>query len=114
LDYLNHYTNMKPENHIEKYLQFMFTSFEERLISLEKLLIEKEKPFLNVDEACYYLGIPKNTIYQYTSKNLLPYYKLGKRIFFKLNDLNNFVLDEKNKYKSVDEINSEKWKSNQK
>ncbi len=54
----------------------------EQLESLKKMIVETEKPFFSMDEASAYMGLPKNTLYQYTSRNLLPYYKTGKRAYF--------------------------------
>ncbi len=90
-----------------KYLELI----SEEIKSLKRILIEKEKPFLTMDEASTYMGLPKNTLYQYTSKNLLPYYKTGKRVYFKIEELNDFILNKKNRYASRKEIISEKTKS---
>jgi excisionase family DNA binding protein len=80
----------------------------ERLDTIEKLLIKEQKPFLNIKAASEYLGISKNTLYTYTSKNAIPYYKLrGRRVYFKIDDLDNFILNKKNRYKSNDEIEME-------
>lgn len=80
------------------------TTYEE----LENVIIEKQKPFLTMDEACKYLGISKATAYGYTSKGILPHYKLqNRKLYFKTDELNKFVLNEKNRVKSVKEIESE-------
>ena len=63
-----------------------------------------------MEEASTYMGLPKNTLYQYTSRNLLPYYKTGKRVYFKIEDLNQFILNEQNRYASQEELNREKFK----
>ncbi len=77
----------------------------EKLDSIQKTLVEKEKPFLSIDQASEYLGISKNTLYGYTSKGILPFYKpQNRKIFFRIEDLNQFVLDKKNKRISQDEI----------
>jgi len=41
-----------------------------------------EKVFINAREASEVLGVKENTIYQYTSKGLLPRYKKHGRIYF--------------------------------
>ena len=65
------------------------------------MLIEKKKPFLSIDEASQYLGISKNTLYSYTSKGILPFYKMQRRkIYFRIEDIDEFVLNEKNRMKS--------------
>ena len=75
------------------------------LTSIQTTLDSIEKPFLTIDEASRYLGISKNTLYGYTSKKILSYYKLqGRRIFFKREDLESFVLNEGNRKSSHSEI----------
>lgn len=76
-----------------------------KLDSLQKALIDKEKPFLTIDEASEYLGISKNTLYGYTSKNIIPFYKIqGRKLYFKIDDLNKFILNKKNRSASQSEI----------
>ncbi len=70
----------------------------DRIDELQNLLRKKRKPFLTIQEASEYLGISKNTLYGYTSKGILPFYKLrNRKIYFKISDLNNFVLSPKNR-----------------
>ena len=73
----------------------------DKLSEIRKLLVNKEKPFLTIDEASKYLGISKNTIYGYTAKGILPFYKIqGRKIYFRIEDIDEFVLNEKNKVKN--------------
>ncbi|MES2795434.1 MAG: helix-turn-helix domain-containing protein [Bacteroidota bacterium] len=46
-----------------------------------KTSVDDNKP-MSVDEASEFLGLPKNTIYQFTSKRILPHKKIGRRIVF--------------------------------
>jgi excisionase family DNA binding protein len=62
---------------------------------------------LSMEEAAEYLGIPKATLYQFTSKRLIPFRKLGRRIVFVKADLATF-LDSKKK-RSVEKIEREVW-----
>ena len=57
-----------------------------------------------MDEASDYLSIPKNTLYQYSSNNQIPYYKQGKKVFFSIEELNNFILDKSNRFMSRQEM----------
>jgi excisionase family DNA binding protein len=52
---------------------------------------ELNKPYLSLEEAANYLSLKKSTIYQYTSKNLIPHYKFRRRILFKISELNEFI-----------------------
>ncbi|MGY5351016.1 helix-turn-helix domain-containing protein [Wenyingzhuangia sp. IMCC45533] len=37
---------------------------------------------IGINEASKFLGLTKNTIYQYCNRNEIPHYKLGKKLFF--------------------------------
>ena len=50
-----------------------------KLNAIHDLILEKKKPFLDIDGASNYLGISKNTLYGYTSKNVIPYHKIQGR-----------------------------------
>lgn len=77
----------------------------QKLESIEKILVEKEKPFLTLPEAAEYLGISKNTLYGYTSKQIIPFHKVrGRKIYFKISELDNFVLNSNNRHSSQEEI----------
>lgn len=50
------------------------------------------KPFMDMKEASNYLGISINTLYLYNQRKLIPFYKpTGRKIYFKISDLNNFI-----------------------
>jgi len=52
---------------------------KELLLAIEKLInnsnIKNEKEFLDVQEACFYLGISKSTLYKYNLRNVIPYFR---------------------------------------
>ena len=75
-----------------------------------KLLLQQQKilskEILNVEEACIYLGIAKSYLYKLTHLRKLAFFRPnGKLIYFLREDLNNFLL--KNRQKSMDEIENE-------
>jgi len=73
----------------------------DKLSEIRNMLIDNKKPFLSIDEASQYLGISKNTLYGYTSKGILPFYKMqGRKIYFRIRDIDEFVLNENNKVKN--------------
>ncbi len=77
----------------------------DKLNAIEKQIAVKQKPFMNLSESAKYLGISKNTLYTYTSKCLLPFYKLhGRRVYFKVEDLDAFVFDKQFRVSSQKEI----------
>ena len=44
-----------------------------------------------VKEVAEYLGISKATVYQYTSSRRLPYFKLGTRLLFRVDEIDEWV-----------------------
>jgi excisionase family DNA binding protein len=43
---------------------------------------QDQAKFLNADQACEFLGIAKPTLYTKCSKQLIPYFKQGKKLYF--------------------------------
>jgi excisionase family DNA binding protein len=65
-------------------------------------------PFLSLQEASEYLALKPSTLYSYTHKKVLPYYKLrGRKIYFLKEDLDNFILNDTNLVKSNQQIETE-------
>ena len=60
---------------------------------------------MDVDQASEFLHLAKQTLYGLTSERLIPYLKRGKRIYFKKEDLLNWV--NQGKMKTQDEIVTE-------
>lgn len=61
-----------------------------------QILIKQEIPsdkFLTIDEAADYLNLAKQTLYGFTSKNLIPHIKRAKRILFLRSDLDKWLLE---------------------
>lgn len=50
-----------------------------------------KKKYLKVDGVVEITGLAKETIYQYTSKNLIPFYKLGKLVRFEEAEINDWM-----------------------
>jgi excisionase family DNA binding protein len=59
----------------------------------------------DMNEAAKYLKISKQTLYGMTSKRILPYYKHGHRIYFRRNELDEWI--SRGKVKTQEEIESE-------
>ncbi len=57
---------------------------------------------LNLDEAADLLDLSKNTIYQKTSKNRIPFFKRGRKLYFKRSELLKWI--EAGKQKTVEEV----------
>jgi len=61
------------------------------------------KPILTFEEGCEYTGLSKSKMYKHTSSGNIPFYKPeGKKIYFKTEDLNNWML--RNRSASNEEI----------
>ena len=59
---------------------------------------KNSKPFLSLEETADYLNLSRNTVYSYTYRKLIPIYKLkGRKLYFKIEELNEFILNEKNR-----------------
>lgn len=52
---------------------------------------EETNTIFTIDQASSFLGLSKPTIYYYTSKNLIPFMKRGKRIYFSKLDLHSWL-----------------------
>lgn len=57
-----------------------------------------QKEILDLEEACKYLNLSDSSIYKLTSKNEIRHYKPnGKKIYFKKEDLDGWILSKSNK-----------------
>jgi len=63
------------------------------------------KNYLSLEEAGKYLGLSKKTLYQFTHKKTIPYYKPNNKVYFKVEDLDNWI--NKNRVSSQSEIERE-------
>jgi excisionase family DNA binding protein len=67
-----------------------------------------ERSFLPLKEAATYLGIKKSTLYAYCQQRIIKFFKVrNRKIYFLIEDLNNFVLNEENLVKSKSQIENE-------
>jgi excisionase family DNA binding protein len=94
---------MSDFEHISEVLERIFQKLE----VINSNTLKREKPFLDISEASEYLNLSKNTLYFYCSKNRIPSFKVGKKIFFNREELNNWIFNKKNKRMSTDEIEQE-------
>ena len=63
---------------------------------------------MNIDQAAVYLKMAKQTVYSMISRRLLPYFKRGKRVFFRKNELLTWL--EKGRKFTKEEIQSDNFK----
>jgi len=74
----------------------MSTDIIEKLDRIEQRLQDQQLPFrgtLNLKEASHYLGVSTSCIYKMTSQRRIPFYRPGgKRLYFKREDLDQWML----------------------
>ncbi len=79
-----------------------------KLDRIEKFVVAKQKPFISIESAATYLELPLSTLYGYVHKKALKTYKLrGRRLYFDLEDLDNFILNQENCIQSQTQRDSE-------
>jgi len=88
------------------YIEMKLNKILDKAHELGLQMVDYNKPFISIEEATKYLNVKKHTIYGWTHNNKLPYYKAGRRIYFSIDELNNWVLSKDNKIRSRDEIKS--------
>jgi len=71
---------------VEEYIQL-----NKEILSETKLPEEESEShaseIMNIEEAAVYLKMAKQTVYSMISRRLLPYFKRGKRVFFRKAEL---------------------------
>jgi len=50
-----------------------------------------QKRFIGIEELAEYLDLKRSTIYQWVHQQKIPYYKLGKRVKFDLEKIENWL-----------------------
>ena len=78
---------------------------KQRLLTLEKNLYLSKK-VLTFEEACSYMGISESLLYKLTAAKEVPHYKpRGKMLYFDKEELDSWLLQNKEPYKSVNKTN---------
>ena len=63
------------------------------LSELTKTIQENEpKRYLSADEVCKRFGITKPTLHEYRKRNILKSYKLGARVYYRLDEIENAMI----------------------
>lgn len=80
-------------------------SADDRLERIERLILLSAKEALTVSEAALMLGLSVDRVRHLTQEKELPYYKQGKRTYFKKSEIEDWMLKERVPTNS--EINSQ-------
>jgi excisionase family DNA binding protein len=64
----------------------------EKLQSSIEIQVQPNDDVLNIDEASFFLGLSKQTIYKKVRNNEIPFSKPSKRLFFSKKELNDYKL----------------------
>lgn len=76
--------------------------------NLVKKIISENKPFLTMEDVVELTGLKRSTIYTYLNEGKLTHYKISnKKIFFRLEDVNQFIFSRKNLRTSKTELKQE-------
>ncbi|MDU1905826.1 MAG: helix-turn-helix domain-containing protein [Dysgonomonas sp.] len=79
----------------------LFTLTVEEFISLQGTLGKEEgnnnsiPEIISIDDAAKFTGYKKSTLYRKTCTNAIPFYRQGSRILFRKNDLEKWLLSDK-------------------
>lgn len=91
-----------------------FELIMDKLNSIEdllKTLLKNDKvevpvtEILNLNQAAEHLSITKSTLYKKTSERSIPHFKQGKRLYFKRNELDTWLTEQK--VKTISELERE-------
>jgi len=52
---------------------------------------EQRKRYCNIKELSKYIGLPKGTLYDWSSQSLIPSIKIGRRVLFDLQDIDDLL-----------------------
>jgi hypothetical protein len=89
---------MKGES-LKKYRSFFM---------IKKSQNQIQSPFLSLKEACDYLKLKPATLYAYNNKRIIPFYRRrSRKVFYRKDDLDNFILRNTNLVKSAQQIETE-------
>lgn len=78
------------------------------LKEIKMALVKREREFLTLAEASEYLKLSNHTLYSYVKKRLLPCFKVqNHKLYFRISDLDDFILNDGNRIASEAEIQEE-------
>lgn len=82
-----------------------FKELSARLDRIERVALLSVKSALDINDASVLTGMTVQSLYRMTSEKRIPHYKRGTRLYFKKEDLEAWMLDER--IKTDEEIQAE-------
>lgn len=77
---------------------------DERILRISDI-ISRNKTVLTIDEAAQYCGLSKRYLYKLTSGRQIPYYKQKRKVYFKKDELDEWLL--KDRIQTEEELESQ-------
>ncbi len=84
------YVGIEPTTHIQAITEHV----ENRLFDrISKFLTDSApKRYLSADEVCQRFGVTKPTIHEWRKRKILKSYKLGSRVYYRLDEIENAMI----------------------
>lgn len=70
-------------------------TLSEQLARIERMTLIGAKNILTMDEASIITGYAKSYLYQLTSKRMIPHYRRDNRVFFKKDELEDWMTEQR-------------------
>jgi len=85
------------EKHKEELLENVLKRLQMLELKFEKVIIHERESkveirYLDIDEACTYMGIKKSSLYKMMKAGLIPFTRIGSQRRFLVEDLDRIVL----------------------
>jgi excisionase family DNA binding protein len=96
--------SFKERERIRFYLPLKLKDFLVSIVSEKGIVsgqITKQKELLNTKETAEFLGISKNTLYEWIVQKKIPYFKIGRLVKFKREDLEDWLKKKKMEEKEI-------------
>jgi excisionase family DNA binding protein len=96
--------SFKERERIRFYLPLKLKDFLVSIVSEKGIVsdqITKQKELLNTRETSEFLGISKNTLYEWIVQKKIPYFKVGRLVKFKREDLEGWLKKKKMEEKEI-------------
>jgi excisionase family DNA binding protein len=69
------------------------TIIKRKSMTSDQIALIPVKLLWNLEEICIYTGFSKSTIYKHTMNGTIPYYKRGRMLFFKREEIEKWLME---------------------